>query len=174
MRQYTQTATPQAARILITMAMVGLAALSVILNALPLAPASDMRWVPSFTLILIFYWAVHQPDVFPRWLAFVTGLFQDLLSGGPIGLWALTYLCVYEGVYMNRLFFVGRAAYSSLLGFMLAAAAAGLLAWLIASVKFWQVLSPLPIAGQTVVTILVYPLLAAGLGLINRAMGPEV
>ena len=163
----------QSSRLVLTLVMTGLALVALVLNALPLAPASAIRWTPSVPLILLFYWAVHRPEIFPRWLAFLMGLGQALLSGGPLGLWALVYTCVYEGAVSNRMFFVGRAAYSSLAGFALAAAAAAAIAWVIASLYFWRGMSPLPVAGHMRVTVLVYPFLAWFLSIIDRLLGGE-
>lgn len=163
----------QSTRILLTVAMAGLAALMLILNALPFAPAAAMRWVPSLPLVLIFFWAVHRPEIFPRWLAFAVGLAQDVLSGGPLGLWALVYTCVYEGAFANRVFFIGRAAYSSWLGFCAAAAVTGVLSWAVASLYFWQAMPLLPVGGQMMVTVAVYPVVAGILSMIDRALGGE-
>ncbi len=164
---------PQFVRLLLTVVMTGLALVAVVVNALPVVHVAGVRLMPSVPLILLFYWAVYRPEIFPRWLAFLMGLGQDVLSGGPIGLWALVYVCVYEGVYANRVFFTGRAAYSSLIGFAFAAAAAGALAWIVVSLYHWQLMTPMPVIGQTAVTIVLYPVLARILSILDGVAGVE-
>jgi rod shape-determining protein MreD len=153
--------------------MVVMGLFAVVLSVMPIATASAMQWVPSFSLIFLFYWTMHRPDIFPRWLVFFMGLAQDILSNGPLGLWALVYVCTYEGVYLNRLFFIGRVAYSSVFGFTLASTGAAVFAWVLVSIYYWQPLAPLPLITQTFVTILVYPVVAWILDFMNRQLGAE-
>lgn len=173
MRQLSASPRPRSVVLVQTGIMVLMAVLAVALACLPIAPASSLHWVPSFPLILLFYWTVHRPDAFPRWLVFLMGLTQDVLSNGPLGLWALVYVCTYEGVYINRLFFIGRVAYSSVVGFAMAAGSAALFAWMLLAVYDWRVPAFLPVLGQTMVTILVYPAAAWILDRLNRWFGAE-
>ncbi len=147
------------------------ALVAVSFQALPFGNFNGVPLSPAFPLILLFYWAVYRPEYCPHVIAFLAGLFQDIISGGPLGLWALVYLIIFEGVLRNRLFFVGRAAYSALAGFAMAAGLTAVIAWLLACIYFWMVLSPMPILGQMGLTILVYPPTAWVLGVADRMIG---
>lgn len=140
----------------------------VLAQALPFGTLAGIPLSPVFPFMMLFYWAVHRPECCPHWMAFLAGLFQDVISGGPPGLWALTYLAVFEGAVRNRLFFVGRAAYSDRAGFVVAAAAAAMLAWVLACLYFWRLLSPLPVLGQMALTALLYPLMANAMAFVDR------
>ena len=56
-----------------------------ILMALPLRLPALSTIMPAFTLIAVYYWAVHKPHLMPLWAVFLIGLVQDLLSGEPLG-----------------------------------------------------------------------------------------
>ena len=51
--------------------------------------------VPALALVAVYYWAVHRPSLMPAWVVFLIGLFQDLLSGGPVGVGILSLLLVF-------------------------------------------------------------------------------
>lgn len=174
MRDLSPVSTPASIRALQTCGLGALALVMVILSGMPVGGNGTMSWVPNFPLIFLFFWTVRRPDLFPRWLAFVMGLMQDILLGGPLGLWTMVYVMIYEGVYGNRLFFIGRAAYSSFFGFLAAAGGAGVIAWAIACVYFWQPVTPLPLIGQTIATVLAYPVVAWLLSRIDRMLGNDL
>lgn len=48
--------------------------------------------VPALSLIVIFFWSVVDERRFPIGVLFAFGIFEDLFSGAPIGLWALIYV----------------------------------------------------------------------------------
>ena len=59
--------------------------LLIMLGMVPLQLPNIAPVVPSLALIGVFYWAVHRPDLMTIWAIFAIGLFQDLLSGGHVG-----------------------------------------------------------------------------------------
>ena len=52
--------------------------------------------LPPFGLMMLLAWRVRRPDVFRSWAPVPLGLFDDLLSGQPLGsamlLWTLAFL----------------------------------------------------------------------------------
>jgi rod shape-determining protein MreD len=50
---------------------------------------------PVFAMAAAFAWAVIRPSILPPLALLGLGLFQDLLWGGPLGLWPLCLLLVY-------------------------------------------------------------------------------
>jgi len=138
--------------------LVGLAC--VLLSFVPLSAIFDADVAPAFGLMAIYFWAVQRPDVFPAYAVFSVGLLYDLLSAGPLGLWALVYLVVYGIVVSQRLLFIGQTFTLFWLGFLVAALVAGLFSWGLASLYFGQILLPGPILIQMAATVALFPLFA--------------
>lgn len=59
---------------------------------------STIPWMPPFGLMLLVGWRLLRPDVFKIWAAVPLGLFDDLLSGQPMGsamlLWTSCFLAI--------------------------------------------------------------------------------
>jgi len=58
--------------------------------------------VPSMTMPVVYYWTLRHPDLMPVWAAFVLGLWQDVLIGGPLGLMALLLVLMRGAVETQR------------------------------------------------------------------------
>ena len=141
-----------------------IALICVMLSMLPVGLSAGFSINPSFALMAIFYWALYRPDLLPPISVFIVGLFQDLLSAGPLGLWAFVYLTVYAIVVSQRLFFIGKAFFAIWTGFGVIALLVGLIAWIIGCLYFQTYLSPVPILTQAVFSFIFYPVL-------NRVFG---
>ena len=48
--------------------------------------------MPTWPLMVLFLWANMRPRFVPPFTVFFVGLAQDLLTGAPMGVWALAYL----------------------------------------------------------------------------------
>jgi rod shape-determining protein MreD len=155
-------------------APVALGVLGVLLTALPYGSIAGIPLAPQFGLAVLFFWTLHRPDLFPPLLALGLGLFADLLLGTPLGLWALLYTLASGLVLSMRAFFVGAAAYPAWFGFAIVTLVVAAAGWLVASLYYGMLLSPLGIAGQMVVTLALYPLVASVLGWFERRLAePE-
>ncbi|WP_052135006.1 rod shape-determining protein MreD [Sphingomonas sp. 37zxx] len=59
---------------------------------------STIPWMPPFGLMILIAWRLLRPDVFKVWAVVPLGLFDDLLSGQPMGsamlLWTTCFLAV--------------------------------------------------------------------------------
>lgn len=64
---------------------------------------------PIFPLLLAFAWPLIRPSMIGPATLLALGLFEDLLLGTPLGLWALTFLGVYAGILSTRHLIVGQA-----------------------------------------------------------------
>ena len=72
-----------------------LIAFSLVLVAMvPLRLPDVAPVVPALALVAVYYWAVHRRNLMPVWAVFLIGLFQDLLSGGLVGVGILSLLLV--------------------------------------------------------------------------------
>jgi rod shape-determining protein MreD len=72
---------------------------------------------PLFALMPVYFWCLVRPDLMPPSAAFAIGLVEDLLSGGPPGVWALSFLVCYAVIDRQRDTFAGLAGYGAILGF---------------------------------------------------------
>ena len=54
-----------------------------LLTALPIISASG--WYPDFGFLVLIGWRLLRSDVWPAWWAAPLGLFNDLVTGNPLG-----------------------------------------------------------------------------------------
>ena len=73
--------------------------------------------MPLFGLMPVYFWGLVRPDLMPPWVALLVGLTEDLLSGGPPGIWALSFVTCYIFVDRQRESLAGLASYGAILGF---------------------------------------------------------
>lgn len=146
----------------------------VILLALPLRLFEGLVPTPIIPLVVVYFWTIYGPDIMPSVSVFLIGLAQDLLTGGPLGLWAGVYLVVQLIVLSQRAYFAGREQKVVWLGFAMAAIAAGLLVWLIKSLMSGALLPVSGIVVQLAVTAAIYPVFAMVFGEFHRRVLVEV
>ena len=89
---YTPTAAGGFSRLFMMVTPVVIGVLCVLLSFVPISRIFGSSLMPAFAFMAIYYWAVVRPELFPAWAVLALGLLSDLLSGGPIGLWAFVYL----------------------------------------------------------------------------------
>lgn len=61
---------------------------------LDLLPTSSLPCFPSFLVLTLIFWSIHQPQRIYYWLAFALGLLTDADTGAVFGQHALTYCFV--------------------------------------------------------------------------------
>lgn len=146
----------------------------VLLVSLPMRPFGGHLPMPALPLIVVYFWTIRAPDQLPSPSVFALGLLQDFLSGGPLGLWSATYLCVQYIVLTQRSYFAGRALQVLWTGFAVAAAVSFLIVWLTTSLlvgaelNATRLLNPLPLLGRMFATVAVYPVFAAFFALLHQ------
>lgn len=142
--------------------------LGVFLLALPFRFFEGWAPTPIIPLVVVFFWSIYGPDLLPSVSVFFIGLLQDLLMGGPIGLWAVVYLIAQLIVLSQRSYFIGREQRVVWIGFALAAATSSLMLWLVMSLMSGVLLPVVPLALQMVATVMIYPLFAAVFSELHR------
>jgi rod shape-determining protein MreD len=139
------------------------------LSVVPLSTPNSALVLPPFALMGIYFWSVYRPDLLPVAAVFGIGLMQDMLSGGPPGLFAAAYLGVHAVMSWQRRFFVGKSFPVEWLGFALVVPPLYFAVWLVGSIYY---LRPLP-AGEIVVQGLLalafYPAITWALGRLRAA-----
>ena len=144
--------------------------LLVLLDAVPLRIPHLQPISPAWPLIAVFYWILYRPDLMPPAAAFLLGLTQDTLSGAPLGVHAAIFVLAHLGITTQRRFFLGKSFAVLWLGFALLALCAFVLKWLLLTLFYLVVASPLPLALQMVVTIGCFPLLFWGLSRVQASL----
>ena len=140
----------------------------VIILALPVRLFEGFVPTPIIPLVVIFFWSIYDPDFMPSLSVFFIGLLQDLLTGGPLGLWAAVYLVTQYIVLSQRAYFLGREQKVVWIGFAMAALGASMILWLVMSLMAGLML---PIRGlfyQMFATVMIYPLFGVAFGQLHR------
>ncbi|MGK0266931.1 MAG: rod shape-determining protein MreD [Maricaulis sp.] len=65
---------------------------ALVVQAAPTQLIDGVNIMPTWPLIAIFLWSGLRPHFMPPIIVFSIGLCQDLLTGAPMGVWALSYL----------------------------------------------------------------------------------
>lgn len=170
---YTPTPAARASRIVVMVVPFVIGIACVLLSFVPVGRIFGSSNMPAFALMAIFYWAVVRPNMFPVYAVFVVGLLTDLLSSGPIGLWAFTYVLTYTLVLTQRFLIINVPFSVFWVAFLLAGLIAGTISWSIASVIYGALLPVRPVLTHVLVTVAVFPLFAFLFGRIERRILPS-
>ena len=132
----------------------------VVLLAVPLRLFQGTVPTPVLPLLIVFLYALYDPEGLPAPMIFAGGLLHDLLYGAAFGPWASVYLLVAVLVSTQRTYFLGRARDVVWIGCCVALTAALLVLWAEMSLLkgAWQPI--LPATYQFLVTMLLYPFAA--------------
>lgn len=72
------------------------ALLATLIAAMPWGLPPEFRLLPPLLpFLVIHYWTMRDLALIPELLVFASGLALDIVSGGPMGYWALIYLTGY-------------------------------------------------------------------------------
>lgn len=148
--------------------------LGVIILSLPVRLFEGAVPTPVLPLVVVFFWSIYSPNYLPPFSVFFIGLLQDLLSGGPLGMWAGVYLLTQYIVMTQRPYFLGREQRVVWLGFALAAAGSGIILWLVMSLMSGVLLPVRGLIFQMLATVAIYPLFGAGFGHLHRRVLVEI
>jgi rod shape-determining protein MreD len=134
--------------------------LLVLLGLVPLRIADLSPIVPALALIGVFFWSVHRPDLMPIWAVFLIGFFQDLLTGSVLGPGIVGLLVAHALVVWRHRFFLAASFAVIWFAFMVVAAVALTVTWLLTSIAMVVYVDPAALFFQYLVTIAFYPCLA--------------
>jgi rod shape-determining protein MreD len=156
------------ARILASLTPAFLAVLAVAIANLPVSFTGGRLAPPLLGLAVVYFWTLLRPDLMPPFLVLTIGLWEDFISGGQAGIWAIGYLVAYAVTDRQRDAFAGLSGWGVVLGFSIAMIAAGGAVYLAGSLIHWGLAPPQPLIVQSIATIILYPLVAVIMGLIYR------
>jgi rod shape-determining protein MreD len=146
-----------------------------LVSVIPVGVPEWQTLAPPLTLAAVFYWTVARPDLLPPTAAFGLGLFQDLLTGAPLGSGALIMVLTQwtlrgqQRFLANRPFFLLWAAFAPVL------VIASALEWVIAMASSFHAIPVTGAMARVLLSFVVFPLVAwVVLIPIHRALPPGV
>jgi len=169
---YAPAPAGRASRIVTMLLPVVMGLVCVLLSFVPVGRIFGLPQMPAFALMAIYYWAVVRPEMFPAYAVFAVGLLSDLLSNGPIGLWAFVYLVTYWVILSQRSLVINAAFSMFWLGFLIIALFAGGFSWIVASVLFGTIVPLKPVMYYMLMTVAVFPLFAWLFARVQRRVNP--
>lgn len=132
----------------------------VLVGMVPLHIPAFTQVAPALTLMAVYYWAIHRPDLLRPSAVFVIGLLEDLLSGAPLGMNALVLVSAYWVVLSQRRFFLASTFALMWFGFAIIALGAALMQWGVLSTYYATVLPMEAGFFQALLTVVLFPLFA--------------
>lgn len=137
---------------------------------IPLSLLGGVVPPPMLALVPVYFWCLVRPDLMTPAAALIVGLAEDVLSGGPPGVWTLSFVLTYAVVARQRDSFAGLGGLAAVMGFAIAAAFACLVAWLTVAVLHAR--APLigPIVSELAMTVLFYVPTVYVVGAIHRRL----
>lgn len=143
-----------------------LSVLLVVFSVVPVPIPGYPLVAPAFSLMAVYYWAIHGPHLMPAVAVFALGLLQDILSGTPAGVNALVLLLVYAVMRNQRRPFLGQPFSVMWFGFVVLAPVASFAQWLVASAAMGKLIPSHATTVALLLTLALYPwvtwLFAAG------------
>ena len=152
--------------VLITLCMV-------VAGVIPIRLPEASFIVPMLALMSVYYWSMHRTELLPAAAVFVIGIFQDILTGAPLGLNAFILLGVFGICVTQRRVFYNKSFAVVWWGFMVVAAAALLCEWILMSIYLEMFISPTPALFKYFMTIALYPPIAWLFVRIQRSLPQE-
>ena len=150
-----------------------LGVLGVVVANVPVTFLGGLLPPPLLSLMPIYFWCLVRPDLMPAPAALALGAFEDLLSGGPMGVWALSFVVAYALVDRERDAFAGLSGIGAIMGFGTAALLAGATEYGIAAFTYSRFPPLAPVILQIASTVVLY---FPGLWLLNlvhhKLIGP--
>ena len=132
----------------------------VLISVLPIPVPGTGPITPALTLMAVYYWSVHRPDLLPIAATFIVGVVQDTLSGAPLGMTSLVLLSVQGVVMAQYRFFSGKTFMIEWWGFLIIAPSAITATYLLATIYSGTFLSARPFGFQLMLTVALYPFIA--------------
>jgi rod shape-determining protein MreD len=131
------------------------------LTNIPVSALGGLVPPPILALVPVYFWCLVRPDLMTPAAALAIGFAEDVLSGGPPGVWTLSFVLTYALVARYRDSFAGLSGFAAVVGFSAAATFACAMAWfIVASLAFITPGAHFPPIGSSVselaMTVLFY------------------
>jgi len=146
--------------------------LGVIFSNLPITLFGGLVPSPLLGFIPVYFWCLVRPDLMTPAATFAIGILQDVMSGGPPGIWTLSFIVAYAVIQRQRDAFAGLSGVAAVLGFATATLLVCATAYLATAVLYHP--APVgPIVAELAITVLFYVPGAFVVGSLHRRLvGP--
>jgi rod shape-determining protein MreD len=142
---------------------------SVLATAVPWGLPGDATFIlPLIVVMMIFCWRALPGTVLPAYLAMLLGLLTDIMSGGPLGFWALMALIAATAGGRAPPLADGQDQTQLWLRWAVVAAIIASFGWMLASLYFLRWIDWWPIAFGALTSIALFPVVLRGLLWIRR------
>ena len=111
---------------------------------------------PLLALVPVYFWCLVRPDLMTPAVTLVIGFIEDVLSGGPPGVWTLAFVLTYALVARQRDSFAGLSGLAAVLGFAAAASVACISAYITVAALHAHLPPLAPILSELAMTVLFY------------------
>ena len=91
------------------------------LTNIPVSLLGGLVPPPLLALVPVYFWGLLRPDLMTPVAVLAIGVAEDVLSGGPPGVWTLSFVLTYSLVSRYRDSFAGLAGLAAVVGFAVAA-----------------------------------------------------
>lgn len=160
-------------RILASVIPVSLAILGVLIANLPVSFLGGIVPPPLLGLMPVYLWCLVRPDLMPPFWAFVVGLLEDLLSGGPPGVWAMAFIVTYAALDRQRDALAGLGGIAAILGFATAAALCCATGYVVVALYYWRIPPFAPVMSELAMSVFFYVPIVMFLNWVHhRFVGP--
>ncbi|XBQ15370.1 MAG: rod shape-determining protein MreD [Oceanicaulis sp.] len=114
----------------------------------------------NLPLIVLFLWSFKRPGLVSPIALLIAGLLQDLVTGGPLGVWALAYLVAFAAARDREADGAGVEVGPAALRFAALSAAAYVTAWAAGSAAVGAPAGFQALIAEALLTILLFPAFA--------------
>jgi rod shape-determining protein MreD len=140
------------------------------LSELPLGLPEQAALLPAVASASVWYWTLHRPAAMPPAAVFAIGLWLDLRGYLPLGVGVLTLLGIHGAALRWQRYLADRGLALPWIAFLPLAAGSSAAVWGLTSLLTFRWLSPAPALFQAALTAALYPLAAAALSALRRAV----
>ncbi|MGZ5999040.1 MAG: hypothetical protein ACXWLC_06575 [Rhizomicrobium sp.] len=160
-------------RLLSSIVPVVLGILGVLIANFPVSILGGLVPPPLLVFMPLYFWAMVRPDLMTPFWVFMLGILQDLLSGGPPGVWAASFLGAYLLIDRQRDMLAGLSGIGAIAGFAVSALTACVTAYVIVGLYYWHLPPLAPMMVELAMTVLFYIPALFALGVVHRRLvGP--
>jgi len=152
---------------------VALAFSAVIFGVVPLRVVDTSLAAPNFTLMVVYFWTLNRPELMPPWAVFLVGLLADILTAVPMGMNAAILVVVHAVMEPQHRVLRGKAFELVWAAFAVVAIVAKLVSAGIGALFIGAPFTAGLFGVQVALTIVIYPIAAWLMALLQRAMLPQ-
>lgn len=100
------------------------------------------NFIPLFNIMMVYYWTIYRPSLFPVWFIFLLGLMQDALYGVPLGVHSFLNLVTWMIIVKNRRYFSKESFLEIWLNFCMVSLLIAVLNWIMFCLLESNLLAP--------------------------------